>query len=292
MLGSRSFELGPFNIPLWLVAAVGGYLAAVLVQRLFLRRHKSLFVLANDLLTTAVVVALVIWKLTPLATRFAEIVNSPARLLYYPGGSVGLLAGAAGGVAATAFIFLRRRRLGDEAAASLVKLGLAVAVTAGFVLLPLTVVSLIPFSFQSSLPTAEVELLDPIEGADNLTVQLAGLSEGKPTVLVFWATWCGPCTAQMPEVQRFYEENGRSVRVLAVNLTTTERSEEAVAGYMNENGYTLPVLLDTQDALRSTLGVRATPTTVIFDSYGDERVRRTGAVTAAWIERRALPLLR
>jgi len=53
----------------------------------------------------------------------------------------------------------------------------------------------------------------------------------------------------------------------------------------------LPVILDTTDAIRGSVGVTATPTTVIFDSTGTERSRRTGAVTAAWIERRVLPLL-
>lgn len=292
MLGSQAFELGPFNIPIRLVAAVGGYLAALLVQRLFLKKRQPLFVFANDLLTTAAAVTLVIWKLTPLVTRFSEITNSPARLLYYPGGSVGLLAGAAGAVALTVITLLRRRRRGDEAARSLVKLALAAAVTVGFVLLPLTVVSLIPVTSRSSLPPVDVQLLDSIDSSSNTTVQLVDYAAGKPMVLVFWATWCGPCTAQMPEVQRFYEENGHSVRVLTVNLTSTERSEKVVADYMNENGYTLPVVLDTRDALWSTLGVRATPTTVIFDSHGEERIRRTGAVTAAWIERRVLPLLR
>jgi len=292
VLGSQSFELGPFNIPVWLIAAVGGYIVALLVQRLFLRSHKQLFTLANDLLTTAVVVALVIWKLTPLVTRFAEIVDSPARLLYYPGGTLGLLVGLAGGMAVTAVTLMRRRRRGDEAVASLAKLGMAGAVTIAFVLLPLVVVSLIPVLSRSSLPTAEVELLDLNHRGDNQVVQLASLAETEPTVLVFWATWCGPCTAQMPEVQRFYEENAHSVQLLTVNLTATERSEDTVADYLNQNGYTMPVVLDTRDELRSTLDVRATPTILIFDSNGDERFRRTGAVTADWIERRVLPLLR
>jgi thiol-disulfide isomerase/thioredoxin len=274
------------NIPVWLIAAVAGYVAAVLVQRLFLKEHKLIFVLANDLLITGVVVALVIWKVMPLATRFGEIVESPARLLYYPGGTVGLLVGAAGGMAAVAGTLIRRRGRGD--AASLAGLAIAAAVTTGFISLPLAVVSLIPADHQFVLPAVEVELLAP--AGERSPVH--DPEDPRPTVLVFWATWCGPCTAQMPEIQRLYEDSGQAIRLFAVNLTTTESGREGVASYVNDNGYTVPVLLDTTDNLRSALGVRATPTTVIFDGAGNESIRRTGAVTAAWIERRVLPLLR
>ena len=270
MLGSQSFELGPLNIPVWLIAAVAGYVAAVLVQRLFLKEHKLIFVLANDLLITGVVVALVIWKVMPLATRFGEIVESPARLLYYPGGTVGLLVGAAGGMAAVAGTLIRRRGRGD--AASLAGLAIAAAVTTGFISLPLAVVSLIPADHQFVLPAVEVELLAP--AGERSPVH--DPEDPRPTVLVFWATWCGPCTAQMPEIQRLYEDSGQAIRLFAVNLTTTESGREGVASYVNDNGYTVPVLLDTTDNLRSALGVRATPTTVIFDGAGNESIRRTG----------------
>jgi hypothetical protein len=82
-----------------------------------------------------------------------------------------------------------------------------------------------------------------------------------------------------------------TVRISAVNLTTTESGRDVITEYVSSNGLTVPILLDTADQLRRSLGVRATPTTVIIDASGMERNRRTGAVTAAWIERRVLPLL-
>jgi thiol-disulfide isomerase/thioredoxin len=287
VLGSQALELGPLNLPVWLIAAVAGYIVAVLVQRLFLKEHKPIFSLANDLLTTGVVVALLVWKLTPLATRFSAVIESPARLLYYPGGAVGLVAGSAVGIAVVVATFMARRRRGDEAAQSLRRLGIAATVTAGFVILPLAVVSLVPVDNQSVVPTVELEMLAP-SGESSLVYDPA---DRRPTVLVFWATWCGPCTAQMPEIQRFYDEFGQTVRISAVNLTTTESGRDVITEYVSSNGLTVPILLDTADQLRRSLGVRATPTTVIIDASGMERNRRTGAVTAAWIERRVLPLL-
>ncbi|MFW5690106.1 MAG: hypothetical protein ACOC1U_11095, partial [Spirochaetota bacterium] len=90
-------RLGPFNVPLWLVGVLVGLGLTVLVQRTLLRAYRRVWSAANDTLSNAVIVGFLVWKLTPLVTRFDEIAAAPARLLYYPGGTVGLVSGVAAG---------------------------------------------------------------------------------------------------------------------------------------------------------------------------------------------------
>ena len=72
------------------------------------------------------------------------------------------------------------------------------------------------------------------------TWSLAGLA-GKIVVMDFWATWCGPCIAAMPEVQNLHERFGeRGVAVLGIN--TWETADPAA--FMQENGFTYPLLIE------------------------------------------------
>ena len=297
MLANASFDVGPFNVPVWLVAAVVGYALALVVQKTLLRNNRGLFRHANDLLLTGLLWGFLTWKLTPLVTRFSEIAATPLRLLYYPGGTSGIIAGFI--VAGIAIVVAERRRArrtersaeespNSRELFSARRLVLASVITLAFVLVPVAVTSLIPTPASRSLPDAPVVLLTPDDARETT---LANLTGSRPAVLVFWATWCGPCTAQMPEVQRAFERIGERASVIAVNLIATEPGIDAVRGYLEENGITVPVALDRADELRRELDVAATPTTIVYDGTGLERGRRTGAVTASWIERRVLPLL-
>ena len=100
---------------------------------------------------------------------------------------------------------------------------------------------------------------------------------GKPLVLVFMASWCGPCTAEAPEIDRFYQENSDQAALLAVAV---DDSEEAMRALMAENGWTFPVMFDGNRAA-SAYGISAIPTTVVIDSEGRIATRLMGGTTAA-----------
>lgn len=100
---------------------------------------------------------------------------------------------------------------------------------------------------------------------------------GKVTVLNFWATWCPPCREEMPELDKFAAANP-AVAFYAVNL---EEPAPKVADFLRENGYKMPVLLDTRGSVAQTYRVRAIPTTVVIDRDGVVKYRKTGPVTAA-----------
>lgn len=98
-------------------------------------------------------------------------------------------------------------------------------------------------------------------------VQLADL-QGKKVFLNFWATWCPPCKEEMPEMQEFYDDYQEEVEVVALNATGTERKEEDVSDFIDEYGYTYPVLLDETGDVTETYKVFSMPTTYFIGTDG------------------------
>lgn len=98
---------------------------------------------------------------------------------------------------------------------------------------------------------------------------------GKTIFLNFWATWCPPCKAEMPDIQKLYEKSATegedAVIVLGVAAPNMgqEGSEEEIAAFMEEKGYTYPVLMDTEGELFASYGIMSFPTTFMIDRDGN-----------------------
>jgi thiol-disulfide isomerase/thioredoxin len=108
---------------------------------------------------------------------------------------------------------------------------------------------------------------------------------GKVVVLNFWATWCVPCRQEMPELQRLAD----GLRDTPFTLLTVDLGEDsdAIAGFRNELGLRLPVLMDQDSEVADSYGVRALPATFLIDADGTLRQQRlgpllTGEDDAAW----------
>lgn len=106
-----------------------------------------------------------------------------------------------------------------------------------------------------------------LETLDGEKVQLSDL-KGKKVILNFWATWCPPCREEMPEMQKFYEEYGDEVEIIALNATATESKEGDVHDYIEEFGYTYPVLLDTDGTVVENYRVFSMPTSFFIGTDG------------------------
>lgn len=89
---------------------------------------------------------------------------------------------------------------------------------------------------------------------------------GKPVFVNFWATWCPPCRAEMPDMEKLY--GNMDIEILAVNMTDTEKNEGAVADFVNETALTFPVLMDVDGELSSAYNVKAYPTSYLIDADG------------------------
>lgn len=146
----------------------------------------------------------------------------------------------------------------------------------------------------SAEPAApEAETTVPVVTAPDFTVydldgnpvSLSGFF-GKPIVLNFWASWCGPCKMELPDFQETYDELGGEVQFLIVNLTDGSRETvETASAYLEEQGYTLPVYYDTQLSAATAYGVNAIPCTYFIDAQGRAVARSSGAINAETLQK-------
>lgn len=111
--------------------------------------------------------------------------------------------------------------------------------------------------------------------------QVAVEAKGKPYVINFWATWCPPCKAEIPDIAAFYTAYRDKVDFYAVNL---QEDEQPVQRFLTEYKVDLPVLLDQKGSAANLYSVRAIPTTIVVGADGIVVYRKTGGVTKEELE--------
>lgn len=103
---------------------------------------------------------------------------------------------------------------------------------------------------------------------------------GKPVVVNFFASWCGPCRLEMPYFEECYKQYGDQVQFLMVNLCGLGNDTKAAAEKMiEEGGYTFPVVYDTDGDAALTYVIRSMPTTIFVSAEGELKGRHTGMIS-------------
>ncbi len=87
--------------------------------------------------------------------------------------------------------------------------------------------------------------------------------EGKPVMVNFWASWCPPCRAEMPDIQKLHEET--DYEILSINVTGSEASEKDVREFMKEYELTFETALDEMSAVATMYSAFSLPTTYFID---------------------------
>ena len=97
--------------------------------------------------------------------------------------------------------------------------------------------------------------------------------KGKPTMIVFWASWCGPCRQEAPDVVRVQKNYGSRVNLVGVNAGEKGPIAKRAALQM---GITWPVAMDPDGAIQSLYEVSGIPLVLILDENGVVRHRNNG----------------
>lgn len=118
--------------------------------------------------------------------------------------------------------------------------------------------------------------------------------KGKVVFLNFWASWCGPCKMEMPDIQKLYEKynhNKGDVIILGIagpktseNPNNVDASLDQVKKFLSDNNYTYPVVMDTTGSMFSKFTVTAFPTTYMIDKNGNIFGYATGSLTSSMME--------
>ncbi|NOH02609.1 MAG: redoxin domain-containing protein [Chloroflexi bacterium] len=136
-----------------------------------------------------------------------------------------------------------------------------------------TMVSRVPSAVGAPLstsPSPREGFLAPDFTLDTLQGEPIKLSElrGKIVVVNFWATWCLPCRAETPALEKSYEQyEGRGVVILGVNVTNQDLVS-AVESFVQEFGLTYPIPLDRDGRVGFLYQVQGLPTTFFINREG------------------------
>ena len=126
---------------------------------------------------------------------------------------------------------------------------------------------------------------------DGTPVSLAA-QRGKVVIVNLWASWCGPCRAEMPAIQQIYDaQRDQGLTVLAIH-STFQDSEASARAFAQELGLTFPIVLDRDGEVSRRYRLRALPSTFIVDRKGIIRdVIFGGPLSAATLQSKVDALL-
>ncbi len=138
---------------------------------------------------------------------------------------------------------------------------------------------------------AEKKKAPPLVGktANGVAIDLTKM-KGKVVVVNFWATWCPPCRAEIPDFISIYgEKRSEGLEIIGVSLDEGGWSE--VTPYVQRSKITYPIILGDRGVARAWGGIQAIPTTFIIDKEGNVIDTHVGLMSKAQLLKKIQPLL-
>lgn len=123
---------------------------------------------------------------------------------------------------------------------------------------------------------------------DNEAVSLSDY-RGQVVLVNFWATWCPPCRAELPDLVGYYHDHATEGFIL-LGINEQESAQQATA-FLNSQGLDFPVLLDETGSVMGSYGVSAMPSSFLIDKSGQIVQMWTGMINRQTLEEAITPLL-
>lgn len=240
----------------WIFLILGCY-GIIYLLMIFLEKDKESRSRAADRLQNSILLSYLLNRLIFLLTHFSMVLSSPLALIQGRNSFIPLIVSV---ICMPLFFWLLKRKTGKNK--DYKALGLFIIL----LVLAMTVFSILGNTAGSGLPGVnkgdrlpEVQLSETINMED---------FRGEVVILNFWATWCPPCQAEMPEINRFAADYEDEVIFFAVNLTTTEKSAGAAEIYLRTHSYDMPLILDPKGELSTFFNIERIPTTLVIGPEG------------------------
>ena len=149
-----------------------------------------------------------------------------------------------------------------------------------------TLFSLLSFAQESDADIVKVGDNIPaftLHSTANGTINSADL-KGKVVLINIFATWCGPCQSEMPDIQTAWKEHGTDVEFVIVNMTGMNgETEQSAKAFLADAGYTFPCYFDANNSAATAFGVSSIPQTYLINAEGNIIGAYMGAMDASVI---------
>lgn len=98
----------------------------------------------------------------------------------------------------------------------------------------------------------------------------------KPILVNYWATWCPPCVREFPDLEEMYKNYKDRMHFVAINSAETK---DVIEAFMTKNNFTIPIAMDSDNAVGMMYGIASIPTTFIVDTEGRIVFAQLGMMT-------------
>jgi len=130
----------------------------------------------------------------------------------------------------------------------------------------------------TSVSVSELLNMKSLEG-QNIEFQ-----QNKPIILNFWATWCPPCRAEMPELNNFAIENPQANFYAVNNISSEKEGLKGLNDFIASKNYKLPIIPDYNNLLTKMFEISSFPTTILLSPNGKILEKHVGVVSKETLE--------